>query len=133
MIRTTVDGRVLSCCGRQAHLIDEDRNAAVSSVRQHATEDHKHGGLLARHRPGILRGGRELRCLLRITEERECSFIVKRDGEGLGAGAIDVLTEDASVFRVWLDGERERIAVYADDETCVWFPRATGSEPSAGL
>jgi hypothetical protein len=46
--------------------------------------------------------------------------VVKRDGEGLLAGAIDVLTEDASVFWVWLDGSRGRIAVYVDEET--WLP-----------
>jgi hypothetical protein len=114
MIRTTENGRLLSCCGRQPHWIDEDRNAAVELVRQHATADHKHGDLLTRHRSGILRGGRELQYQLPITEEREYPYTFKRDGERLLARAIDALTEDASVFRVWLNGSRRRIAVYGD-------------------
>jgi hypothetical protein len=38
------------------HLIDEDRNAAVEFVRQQATEDRKHGGLVTRHRPASFTG-----------------------------------------------------------------------------
>jgi hypothetical protein len=46
--------------------------------------------------------------------------VVKRDGEGILAEATDVLTEDASVFWVWLGGGRGRIAVYVHEET--WLP-----------
>jgi hypothetical protein len=45
---------------------------------------------------GILHRGRGLQYPLRITEERQYSHVVKRDGEGLLAGATDVPTEDAS-------------------------------------
>ena len=48
--------------------------------------------------------------------------MVQRDGEPLLTGAVDVLTRDASVFWVWLDGGRGRIAVYADEGTSVWLP-----------
>ena len=49
--------------------------------------------------------------------------MVQRDGEPLLAGEVDTRTQDASVFWVWLDGGRGRIAVYADEGTCVWLPR----------
>lgn len=49
--------------------------------------------------------------------------IVQRDGEPLLAGEVDVRTQDASVFWVWLDGGRGRTAVYADEGTSVWLPR----------
>jgi hypothetical protein len=43
--------------------------------------------------------------------------VVNARWRGDPPGAIDVLTGDASVFWVWLDGGRGRIAVYVDVET----------------
>lgn len=49
--------------------------------------------------------------------------LVQRDGLELLAGEVDAVTHDASVFWVWLDGGRGRIAVYVDEDTRVWLPR----------
>lgn len=49
--------------------------------------------------------------------------IVQRDGLKPFAGEVDAVTHDASVFWVWLDGGRGRIAVYVDEGTRVWLPR----------
>lgn len=50
--------------------------------------------------------------------------VVQRDGGALLEGEVDTRTQDASVFWVWLDEGRGRIAVYADDDTRVWLPEA---------
>lgn len=49
--------------------------------------------------------------------------IVQRGADALTAGEVDDRTRDASVFWVWLDGGRGRIAVYDDEDTCVWLPK----------
>lgn len=49
--------------------------------------------------------------------------MVQRDGEPLLTGEIDVVCHDASVFWVWLDAGRGRIAVYPDEGTSVWLPK----------
>lgn len=52
--------------------------------------------------------------------------VVQRPGGPLLPGEVDVISPDASVFWVWLDGGRGRIAVHMDDKnTGVWLP--TGS------
>lgn len=61
--------------------------------------------------------------------------LVQREDEPLRVGEVDVLTQDAAVFWVWLDGGRGRIAVYADEGTCVWLPsgyRVCATEEFAG-
>ncbi len=50
-------------------------------------------------------------------------LIVQRDGGPVLGGEVDDLTHDASVFWVWLDGGRGRIAIYGDEGTRVWLPR----------
>ena len=55
---------------------------------------------------------------------KEGHFVmIQRNGEPLLVAEVDVVTHDASVFWVWLDGGRGRIAVYADEGTCVWLPK----------
>ncbi|BCW77932.1 hypothetical protein NicSoilB11_42570 (plasmid) [Arthrobacter sp. NicSoilB11] len=49
--------------------------------------------------------------------------IVQRDSEPAVSGEVDVVTQDASVFWVWLDGGRGRIAVYGDEGFRVWLPQ----------
>ena len=49
--------------------------------------------------------------------------LVQRDGLEPLAGEVDAVTHDASVFWVWLDGGRGRIAVYVDEGTRVWLPK----------
>jgi hypothetical protein len=61
--------------------------------------------------------------------------MVQRDGEPVLAGEVDIRTHDASVFWVWLDGGRGRIAVYSDEGTHVWLPngyRLEAAEELAG-
>jgi hypothetical protein len=54
-------------------------------------------------------------------EEGHC-VIVQRDGGRVLSGEVDVVGHDASVFWIWLDGGRGRIAVYPDEGTSVWLP-----------
>ncbi|PTT68773.1 hypothetical protein [Arthrobacter sp. HMWF013] len=49
--------------------------------------------------------------------------MVQREGEPILTGEVDARTKDGSVFWVWLDGGRGRIAVYADEGTRVWLPK----------
>ncbi|MDT0196511.1 hypothetical protein Q9R30_14200 [Arthrobacter sp. AB6] len=50
------------------------------------------------------------------------NVIVQRDGGTLLTGVVDDRTHDASVFWVWLDGGRGRVAIYAQEGTTVWVP-----------
>jgi hypothetical protein len=56
---------------------------------------------------------------------------VQRNGEFPLVGEIDELTHDASVFWVWLEGGRGRIAVYTDEGTSVWTLK--GSQLNAAI
>jgi hypothetical protein len=60
-------------------------------------------------------------------EEGHC-VIFQRDEEPPLAGIVDMRTEDASVFWVFLNNGRGRIAVYADEGTSVWLPKTTGCD-----
>ncbi len=55
-------------------------------------------------------------------QEGHC-VLVERAGEALLSGEVDVVAPDASIFWVWLDGGRGRIAVYTDEGTAVWLPK----------
>lgn len=57
----------------------------------------------------------------RLEEGHE--VIVQRDGLQLLLGEVDAVTHDASVFWVWLQGGRGRIALYIYEGTRVWLPR----------
>jgi hypothetical protein len=46
---------------------------------------------------------------------------VQREYEPVTAGVIDVVAHDASIFWVWLDGGRGRVALHMDDNVSVWF------------
>jgi hypothetical protein len=67
--------------------------------------------------------GNELPCSEWGQLEEGHYVLVQRDGEPLLAGEVDDRTQDASVFWVWLDGGRGRIAVYADEVSAVWLPK----------
>jgi hypothetical protein len=54
-----------------------------------------------------------------------CHVMVQCAGETILKGEVDVVSPDASIFWVWLDGGRGRIAVYADENTNVWLPKGT--------
>lgn len=49
--------------------------------------------------------------------------IVQRYSEPPIAGEVDVVADDGSVFWVWLEGGRGRIAIYVDEGVRVWLPR----------
>jgi hypothetical protein len=42
-----------------------------------------------------------------------------------GADVIDVIAPDASIFWVWLDDGRGRVALHRDDDAHVWFEADT--------
>lgn len=67
--------------------------------------------------------GEELPCSEWDQLEEGHLVIIQRDGRPLLPGEVDAVTHDASVFWVWLDGGRGRIAVYVDEGTRVWLPR----------
>lgn len=46
---------------------------------------------------------------------------VQREKEPVTAGAIDVVALDASIFWIWLDGGRGRVALHMDDNVSVWL------------
>ena len=48
-------------------------------------------------------------------------LIIQRDDLRAG-GQVDAIASDASIFWVWLDDGRGRIAVYPDDNIRVWRP-----------
>ena len=54
-----------------------------------------------------------------------CHVMVQREGQSLLKGEVDVISPDAAIFWVWLDGGRGRIAVYGDENTYVWLPKGT--------
>jgi hypothetical protein len=68
--------------------------------------------------------GNELPCSEWGQLEQGHSVIVQRDDGPLLGGEVDVRTYDASVLWIWLDGGAGRIAVYADQGTRVWVPKA---------
>lgn len=51
---------------------------------------------------------------------------VQREYESVTAGVIDVVAPDASVFWVWLDGGRGRVALHMDENVSVWFEEEQG-------
>lgn len=46
---------------------------------------------------------------------------VKRENEAGTRGTVDVIALDCSIFWVWLDGGRGRVALHKDDNVSVWF------------
>lgn len=67
--------------------------------------------------------GEELPCSEWGQLEEGHLVMVQRDRGPIVTGEVDVLTHDASVFWVWLDGGRGRIAVCADGDTRVLLPK----------
>jgi hypothetical protein len=51
---------------------------------------------------------------------------IQRRNETAAAGVIDVVAPDASIFWVWLDEGRGRVALHSDDAAAhVWFDANT--------
>lgn len=74
--------------------------------------------------------GEELPCTDWGVLEEGQFVMVQRSGEPILPGQVDVICPDASVFWIWLDRGRGRIAIYADEGTIVWLPsRAVHSQP----
>ena len=46
---------------------------------------------------------------------------VKREREAVSGGFVDLVAPDASIFWVWLDDGRGRIALHEDDKVSVWY------------
>ncbi|MET3812400.1 hypothetical protein [Arthrobacter sp. UYEF3] len=46
---------------------------------------------------------------------------VQRENESVTAGFVDVVAPDASVFWVWLDDGRGRVALHEHDNVAVWL------------
>lgn len=46
---------------------------------------------------------------------------VQREREAMATGVIDVVAPDASIFWIWLDGGRGRVALHMDDNVSVWL------------
>lgn len=55
------------------------------------------------------------------TLETGCRVVIQRDGEAITRGEVDVVSPGASVFWVWLEDGRGRIAVYEEEHTTVWL------------
>jgi hypothetical protein len=50
---------------------------------------------------------------------------IQRPNETAAAGVIDIVAPDASIFWVWLDEGRGRVALHRDDAAHVWFEAST--------
>lgn len=74
--------------------------------------------------------GEELPCSEWGLLEEGVYVLVERDTGQLLGGEVDDLTHDASVFWLWLDGGRGRIALYNDERIRVWLPRGCSLRPS---
>lgn len=47
------------------------------------------------------------------------------------AATVDMIADDASVFWVWLDNGRGRVAIHRDDDVKVWFEERRLAGPLA--
>ncbi|WP_223937306.1 hypothetical protein [Arthrobacter sp. StoSoilB5] len=46
---------------------------------------------------------------------------IQRENEAALAGFIDIVAPDASIFWIWLDEGRGRVALHMDDDVGVWL------------
>ena len=51
---------------------------------------------------------------------------VQLDSEVVAAGFVDIVAPDASIFWIWLDGGRGRVALHMDDHVSVWLEEEQG-------
>lgn len=54
--------------------------------------------------------------------------IVQRGSELTAGGHVDMVTDDGSIFWVWLNSGLGRIAVYADESTRVWLSTSSNRQ-----